>query len=37
MQVPWKYWVDPMRLYTGARVSEISQLYTNDMIEVEGS
>jgi integrase len=36
VQVAWKYWVDPMRLYTGARVSEISQLYTNDIIEVDG-
>lgn len=36
LQAPWKYWVDPMRLYTGARVSEISQLYTNDIIEVDG-
>jgi integrase len=36
LQAPWKYWMDPMRLYTGARVSEISQLYTNDVIEVDG-
>lgn len=36
MEIDWKYWIDPLRLYTGARVSEISQLYTNDIIEVSG-
>lgn len=35
-QIDWKFWIDPLRLYTGARVSEISQLYTNDIIEVNG-
>lgn len=32
----WKYWCDPLRLYTGARVSEVAQLFTNDLIEVDG-
>jgi hypothetical protein len=36
VQIDWKYWIDPLRLYTGARVSEISQLFTNDIIEVHG-
>ncbi|WP_205665271.1 site-specific integrase, partial [Caldimonas tepidiphila] len=36
LQIDWKYWIDPLRLYTGARVSEISQLYTNDIVEVDG-
>jgi hypothetical protein len=35
-QIDWKYWIDPLRLYTGARVSEISQLHTDDIIEVDG-
>lgn len=32
----WMHWCDPLRLYTGARVSEISQLHTNDIFEIEG-
>jgi hypothetical protein len=36
VEIDWKYWIDPLRLYTGARVSEISQLHTNDIIEVNG-
>lgn len=36
LEIDWKYWIDPLRLYTGAPVSEISQLYTNDIREVDG-
>jgi len=32
----WSYWVPLLCLYQGLRVSEGSQLYTNDVIEVDG-
>ena len=32
----WSYWVPLLCLYEGLRVSEGSQLYTNDVIEVDG-
>ena len=32
----WRYWVPLLCLYQGLRVSEGSQLYTNDVIEVDG-
>ncbi len=31
----WAYFVDPIRLFVGARVSEVSQLYIEDIIKVE--
>lgn len=35
-QCDWKYWLPPILLYSGTRVSEPSQLYTNDIIHVLG-
>lgn len=32
----WKYWVDPIRLYAAARVGEVSQLLTTDIITICG-
>lgn len=32
----WMHWSDPVRLYTGARVSEFSQLFTDDIVLVDG-
>lgn len=32
----WMYWIPPMLLTSGARVAEVSQLYTNDIVEVLG-
>ena len=32
----WAYFVDPIRLYAGPRVSEVAQLYIEDIVDVEG-
>lgn len=32
----WKYWIDPIRVYTAARVSEVAQLLTSDIITLCG-
>lgn len=36
IQCAWKYWIPPLLLTTGARVSEVAQLHTNDIVEVLG-
>ena len=35
-QRDWKYWIPPMLLTTAARVAEVSQLHTNDIVYVMG-
>lgn len=32
----WMYWSDPGRLYSGARVSEFAQLFTDDIVVIDG-
>lgn len=32
----WAYFIDPIRLYVGPRVSEVAQLYIEDIIHVDG-
>lgn len=36
IECDWKYWIDPLRIYSAARVSEISQLLTSDIIQICG-
>lgn len=33
---PWTYWIPLLCLYQGMRVSEASQLYTDDLITIDG-
>ena len=33
---PWKFWVPMLCLYQGVRVSEASQLYTDDILLIQG-
>ncbi|TOB10324.1 hypothetical protein CGK12_24715, partial [Vibrio parahaemolyticus] len=32
----WHYWLPILGLYTGARINELCQLYTDNVKEVEG-
>ena len=36
IRADWSYWIPLLCLYQGLRVSEGAQLYTNDVIEVDG-
>ena len=36
IRADWSYWIPLLCLYQGLRVSEASQLYTNDVVAVEG-
>lgn len=36
IRADWRYWVPLLCLYQGLRVSEASQLYTNDVVIVDG-
>jgi hypothetical protein len=36
VQRDWKYWIPPILLTTAARVAEVSQAYTNDIVYVLG-
>lgn len=36
IQTPWKYWGPLLCLYHGLRVSEASQLFTNDIVKIDG-
>lgn len=36
IQCDWKHWIDPLRMYSAARVSEIAQLLTSDIIYICG-
>ncbi|WP_167784620.1 hypothetical protein [Ramlibacter rhizophilus] len=36
IECDWKHWIDPLRIYSAARVSEIAQLLTSDIIYICG-